>query len=143
MTIALERVVRSGRAGSSPVAWTAWALAGAAAAGSIAALRAGTTGTWMEPVCLLRQVAHVSCPICGLTRSLTLLARGDVAGSFSLHPWGAALTLQIVGGWAIWGLWNAGWLRLRPDRWLPHALAVNSLALAALWLVRWFTGTLP
>jgi hypothetical protein len=88
-------------------------------------------------------VAHVSCPTCGLTRSLALLARGDLAGSLAMHPWGVALVAQLAAGWAICGLWAAGRLRQRPDRWLPHAVAANAAALAALWIARLASGLLP
>jgi hypothetical protein len=91
----------------------------------------------------MRAIAHVSCPTCGLTRAIGLLARGDVAASLALHPWAIALAVQLFAAWVLWGAWVAGWLRPRPDRWVPHAVAVNLLALGAIWIVRFVTGTLP
>ena len=48
-----------------------------------------------------------------------------------------------MAGWLAWGLWNAGALRARPDRWLPQAFALNAAALAAIWLARFASDTLP
>jgi len=124
-------------------AWLMWAIAGTALVCAFAALRAGIAGLPGDPVCWLKLVTHVSCPTCGLTRSLERLAGGDLAGSLELHPWGALLVAQITVGWLAWALWNARGLRVRPDRWLPHAALVNALALTAFWLGRLLAGTLP
>jgi hypothetical protein len=94
-------------------------------------------------VCWLRSVAHVSCPTCGLTRSLALLAHGQLAGSLAMHPWGVAVAAQAAAALPIGGLWFSGRLPERPDRWLPRVVAINALALVALWLARLATGTLP
>jgi hypothetical protein len=72
-----------------------------------------------------------------------LLGRGDVAASLALHPWALALALQLLVAWALWGAWISGRLQQRPDRWVPRAVALNALALGAIWLVRLLTGTLP
>jgi hypothetical protein len=131
------------RGWAAPASWLGWALAGAALAGVAAALGAGILGVAGEPVCWLKRVAHVSCPTCGLTRSLALLARGDLAGSLAMHPWGPVLAAQAVAAWLAWGAWLAGQLNERPDRWIPRAVALNGVALAALWVVRLITATLP
>lgn len=94
-------------------------------------------------ICWLRSVAHVSCPTCGITRSLELLARGDVAGSLALHPWGLALAAQALLALAVVAAWGAGRLRERPDRWVPHIAAFNAAALVVVWAARLASGTLP
>ena len=46
--------------------------------------------------CLSREVFHVSCPGCGLTRSIVLLAGGDLAGSIHMHRLGWLMALSIA-----------------------------------------------
>ena len=123
--------------------FAAWLASGAVGAVALAGLGAGAPRWLPQPACWMRQVAHLSCPTCGLTRSLVLLANDDLLGSLAIHPLGPALVAQLAVGWALWGMWLAGGLRHRPDRWLPHAIAVNALAFAGLWVVRLLTGTLP
>jgi hypothetical protein len=94
-------------------------------------------------LCALRWLAGLACPTCGLTRALGLLARGAWRESLVMHPWAAALALQAGAALLLWVLWRAGRLRVRPDRWLPHAAGLNLAALVVLWLVRLATGTLP
>jgi hypothetical protein len=85
----------------------------------------------------------VSCPTCGLTRSVTALLRGDLAGSIAIHPWGVALVAQLAAAWIVWGLWNARRWRTRPDRFLPQVVVANAALLALIWIVRFATDTLP
>jgi uncharacterized protein DUF2752 len=138
MSVALSAPSRS-RSGP----WVTWAASGALGAGTFAAL--GTTLASRLPgsVCVFRELTHMGCPTCGLTRSLTRLAHGDLAGSLAVHPWGLVLVVQAIVAWAVWGLWLGGRLRERPDRLLPRAFLVHALALVALWAVRAATGTLP
>jgi hypothetical protein len=117
-------------------------VAGAALALAWAGLAAPRSGGG-EPLCALRHLSGLACPTCGVTRALALLARGAWRESLALHPWAAALALQVVAAWATWAAWIAGRLRTRPDRWIPHTLAANVVVLATLWLVRLATGTLP
>jgi hypothetical protein len=123
-------------------AWLAWLAAGAVLALAWAAL-AAPHAAGVGPLCALRRATGLACPTCGVTRALTLLARGAWRESLALHPWGAALALQLAGAWILWAVWLAGRLRVRPDCWIPHALAANLAALAVLWLARLATGTLP
>ena len=85
----------------------------------------------------------MSCPTCGLTRSVTALLRGDLAGSIAIHPWGVALVAQLAAAWIVWGLWNARRWRTRPDRFLPQVVVANAALLALIWIVRFATDTLP
>jgi hypothetical protein len=121
--------------------WLAWWLTGTLGALAWWALGSGNLA-WDEPVCLLRRVAHLSCPTCGLTRALAWLARGEWRIALGLHPWAPVLAVQMVAGWALWGV-------ARPrgvgplDRWLPRLVAFNAAALILIWLVRLATGALP
>lgn len=94
------------------------------------------------PACLLREIAHVDCPTCGVTRALALLAHGEWRASLAVHPFAAALLLQALAGWVIWTRWlfRGG---ENPERWIPRVVLVNTVALVALWAVRLATGTLP
>jgi hypothetical protein len=64
------------------------------------------------------------------------LPQGAWRESLALHPWALALTLQAAAAWALWAAWLARRLRLRPDRWVPRAVAVNLAGLMLLWLAR-------
>ncbi|MBI5710263.1 MAG: DUF2752 domain-containing protein [Candidatus Eisenbacteria bacterium] len=124
--------------------WSAWLVCGLAAGAAWLALRAWAPGgAGGEPLCLLRSVAHVECPTCGLTRALALLARGEWRGSLALHPLALPLAVQLLAGWGAWGAalarGRAGFL----DRWLPGAVVADACALLAVWGVRLATGTLP
>jgi hypothetical protein len=129
-------------AGSRRGAWLAWLVAGAALALAWVALAASQPGAG-EPLCALRRASGLACPTCGVTRALALLVRGAWRESLALHPWAALLALQLPVAWVLWATWLAGRLRVRPDRWIPHALAANAAAVAALWLARLAMGTLP
>lgn len=109
-----------------PLAAAAWIGAGAPAG----------------PVCLLREIAHLDCPTCGMTRALALLARGEWRASLAVHPWTAMLVLQSFAGWAAWTRWLFLGGR-NPERWIPPVVLANGVALIALWAVRLATGTLP
>lgn len=139
MSLALDPVRARGAARTA--LWIAWGLAGAAGVAAVSWLSAhGAAG---EPLCMMRRLFHVSCPTCGVTRALALLARGELGASLALHPWAAALALQAFAAWGLAGLAIARGPRWRPDRWLPHAITINGIALAGLWLIRCASGTLP
>jgi hypothetical protein len=123
--------------------WLAWSLSGAMGAWAYFTLGAHAHVLGAEPICLLRRLAHVACPTCGMTRALALLARGEWRAAIALHPWAPVLAAQAMAAWALWGarMTRPGAPRL--DRWIPHVVAVNAAALALLWLVRWLTGALP
>ncbi len=78
----------------------------ARAAGVIALLLAAAA--FVDPdrplpidLCLLKRVAGVPCPTCGLTRAICHALRGDFAASLSLHPAGL-IALSILIGWGAW-----------------------------------------
>jgi hypothetical protein len=121
--------------------WWAWGATGLAAAITWAWL-GGMSGAPVEPVCLFYRVTHVSCPTCGMTRALLSLAHGDWRAALAFHPWAIALVAQVLVGWMAWMLALTRAL-IRPDRYVPAAVALNAGALAVLWLVRLASGTLP
>lgn len=94
--------------------------------------------------CPTKAVLGWPCPLCGLTRVVLLLARGDLVGAATLAP----LPCALVVGMAAAGVWAlaaraAGWappeaalarlLRPRAARWSLVVVAA-SLYGAALWL---------
>lgn len=147
---------RRGAAGLLP-----WLLAGlglAAAAALLPAvlqivLQAGPAGDPGLVLCPSRRLLGLPCPGCGMTRALAALLRGDLAGAFALHPWAPALAAQLALGWGAWGWSLRGTSgrrtlgrrgrRAGPASWIGPALLANLAALAALWLGRLATGTLP
>lgn len=46
--------------------------------------------------CLSRELLDVSCPGCGLTRSIAMLAHADLRGSFHMHRLGWLMAMAIV-----------------------------------------------
>jgi hypothetical protein len=120
-------------------AWLFWGLGGAALAATWW-LAAGGALAAGEPLCALRRLAGVECPTCGLTRAMTLLARGAWRESLALHPWALPLALQAFAAWALWGAWLVGRLQVRPDRWIPHVVGANLGALVLLWIARLVGG---
>jgi hypothetical protein len=95
-----------------------------------------------ESVCLLRQIAHVDCPTCGMTRAFAALARGDLRLSLALHPWALPVAGQLAAGTTLWAKAVVARLPFHAS-WLPRVVAWNAVALGAIWLVRMATGTLP
>lgn len=120
--------------------WAAWGL------GSLAVVMIGSwwvaSADLAGPMCLMRRVAHLACPTCGMTRALALMARGEWRESLAAHPWGAAIVMQSAAAWMVWTRWLAMG-GPRPDRWIPRVVGINGVALIAIWLIRLGTGTLP
>jgi hypothetical protein len=65
-------------------AWLAWNLIGR------------DLGQPVPEVCLFREVTHLPCPSCGTTRSMILLAEGDIAGAFMVNPLGIFLAAAMI-----------------------------------------------
>jgi len=147
-----QATARRVRAGAGWASWLVWVSAGIAGVVAWSLLRASAHAPASEPLCLLRRIAHVPCPTCGMTRALARLAAGEWRAALALHPWSAAIAAQVVAGWLLGGLTLArgsgrlGMLARRLaglERWLPHLVALNLAALILIWLVRLATGTLP
>ena len=97
----------------------------------------------LPPLCPLRNLAGLPCPICGVTRSLVCCGHGRWAEAAAYHPLGPlAFTLLV--------LWTAS--RLLPDRlrlaskdapWLLPAASWTAVALLlGVWGAR-LAGVLP
>ncbi len=117
-------------------AWRAWRLAGAAMLAGGLALAAWTppeSAAWTT--CLFRRLTGVECASCGMTRALSLLAHGDLAGSLARHPLAAPYAAEAVLLWLLAPLALArDW---RPRRtWLRAWAVAHLAALLAVWIVR-------
>jgi hypothetical protein len=138
--------------GGRATAWLVWALAGGSGIVAWMVLAANAHTLHGDPMCVLRRVAHLACPTCGMTRALALLAAGEWRAALALHPWAPMIAAQIVAGWWLWGLTLARG-HGRTGRWgrriaqlegrLPHVVALNAAALIVIWIARIATGTLP
>lgn len=90
-------------------------------------------------LCPFRRTTGGYCPLCGGTRAASSLIRGDVAGTWSLHPLVLLLALQIP---VI--LWMSFSTRLEATRrtWIQRLLVANLVAATAIWVIRLATGDL-
>lgn len=52
-------------------------------------------------ICAFRRVTGLPCATCGMTRSLSALARGEWQRSRAYHPLGGAVAVALVAGWAV------------------------------------------
>jgi hypothetical protein len=121
---------------------SAWLLAGLAGLAGLAVLHLWTpSGDPTSAVCLLRRLFHLPCPACGMTRAFAHLAKGEWAAAVAIHPLSPAVAIELVLGWAAWGISFASPLRL-PVR-ADSLLFANAAALVAFWLGRAATGSLP
>jgi len=121
-----------------------WLLAGLAGLAGLAVLHLwAPSGDSAGAICLSRRLFHLPCPGCGMTRAFAHLAKGEWSAAMGDHPLAPAVALEIVLGWAVWGLAiTAGQPRRLPIR-VETLLLANAAALIALWLGRAATGTLP
>lgn len=109
-------------------AWRLWRDAGIAMLGAWLVLSAWTPpdgAAWTT--CVFRRFTGVECASCGMTRALSLLAHGDLAGSLARHPLAAPFAAEAA---ALWLLAPLALLRdWRPRRAWLRAWAVGHLAL--------------
>jgi hypothetical protein len=47
-------------------------------------------------ICLMHRLTGLSCPGCGLTRSITCMTHGDLSRAFAYHPFGPVLWVLLV-----------------------------------------------
>jgi hypothetical protein len=121
-----------------------WAVAGSAGLAGFLLFHwwVPAAGVQNSP-CLLRRLAGIPCPGCGMTRALAHLAKGEWAAAVHDHLLAYPLAAELLLVWLAWAVLLA---RRRPvavpaslDRWMLGHVAV----LAAVWLGRAATGTLP
>lgn len=95
------------------------------------------------PWCPSALIFGVACPLCGLTRGVARLVRGDVASSIAFHPMAWIVVLVAALAWVAWFGRRAGWWSGRSptvERWVGAALGIG---LIATWAARAVGGTLP
>lgn len=82
----------------------------------------------------LRYVGVV-CPLCGMTRAMRLLARGEISEAISYNP---ASPLVLAGGIALMarlvvGYWTGRWIDALV-RWTPTTVAAVVVGVGTLWV---------
>lgn len=121
-----------------------WLLAGAAALAAWALFFLWTPPAGVEhSICFFRRMTGVSCPGCGMTRALALLAKGELAAGFRMHPLAPVLAIEGFALWLLWGFAAGRGKSLAPARWpLPLAVA-HAGAFVLVWIGRLVSRTLP
>jgi len=119
-----------------------WLLGGLAAAAGWLALRSFSPAGDGHSICLMRDIAHVACPL-RHDAGARAPGAGPVGRLARAHPLAAPLAAQ---GAAAWILWVTGSRVARggsPTAGSPASSAADAAALLALWVIRLATGTLP
>jgi len=86
-------------------------------------------------ICLFRRLTHHDCATCGMTRALSRLARGDLAGAFARHPLAPPLALEALLLWLAAPFAFTRGRRL-PDRVRDRWLLAHAAAFLLVWIVR-------
>ena len=87
-------------------------------------------------LCPFRLATGLPCPLCGTTRSLMALGRGDVEASVAYSPLGLLLSLAAV-AFAV-GLARAA-ARRRSLSWPPWLVPAGGAAIAVIWIFQLVT----
>ena len=95
------------------------------------------------PWCPSALIFGVACPLCGLTRGIARLVRGDIASSIAFHPIAWIVFLVAALAWLAWFGRRAGWWRWRSPTAENLTMAALFVGLVATWAVRAVLGTLP
>jgi hypothetical protein len=114
--------------------------AGAAALGVLVVSAGADDGIVL---CPFRRCTGGYCPGCGATRGANRLLHGDLAGSWTHHPWIvlAAVQLVIVGSAA--ALMKPATRLDRLRRGALPLLVANSVVLVGIWIIRLAGGSIP
>ncbi len=97
-------------------------------------------------ICMSKRMFNVSCPGCGLTRSVTATMHLDFVAALRMHLFGPIL-MGVIG--ALWALSLPGLLTGRsslPDpnsRWVSFAAMGLITGLVGYWVLRLLAGWLP
>lgn len=93
-------------------------------------------------LCPFRRCTGGYCPGCGATRAANRLVRGDLAASWTHHPWVVLLAVQtaVVAGWFAVTRRDP---RQSSPRWIAGLGVANAIALMAIWIIRLDAGTIP
>lgn len=122
--------------------WLVTGLGGAALLAALA-VAAPLLPRLPAPPCLFKHATGLACPLCGLTRAVAWLLRGEWATAVGLHPLAPLLAGEAALAYGAWGAWAAGWASFPLASSLRRLAWVNLAALAALWLGRLTAGSLP
>jgi hypothetical protein len=95
------------------------------------------------PWCPSAILFGVACPLCGLTRGVARLVRGDVGASLGFHPLAWLVLAVAVAAWVAWLGRRAGWWSGGTAWFSRRTVPGLFVALAVTWLVRGVAGTLP
>lgn len=121
-----------------------WGLAGLAALAGFFLFRVWVPAPGSEnTVCLMRRLSGLPCPGCGMTRAFAHLAKGEWAAAASDHLLAYVLVAELGLAWLVWGAALARRRQIRAPWWLGRAALAHLAVLAAFWLGRVSTGTLP
>ena len=116
------------------------ALAPFLGAAALLAINPGDDGPTICPIALFTGVA---CPGCGMTRAASALLRGNFDRALDYHPLIPLIALLLVAGWMWSILRRTGRVQPISNRVLNAVLIGTGLSLAAVWILRAATGTLP
>ena len=95
------------------------------------------------PWCPSALVFGVVCPLCGLTRGVARLVRGDVAASVEFHPMAWAVLAVACGAWIAWFGRRVGWWSWRNPRLERMSVYGLTVGLVVTWIWRAVAGSLP
>jgi hypothetical protein len=95
------------------------------------------------PWCPSALIFGVVCPLCGLTRGVARLVRGEFAASVVFHPMAGVVLAVAAGAWVAWLGRRAGWWSWRNRTVERIAVAGVAVGLIAVWVWRAMAGTLP
>lgn len=94
-------------------------------------------------LCPIALLTGTACPGCGMTRAVSHLLHGDLAGAIDLHPL-VVPVLMIAGvAWVWFSLRRLGRASAMPSRLVNAGLAALAAALITAWVARMASGTLP
>lgn len=98
-----------------------------------------TGAPWCPSVLLF----STACPLCGLTRGVARLVRGDLEASLGFHPLAWLVLGVAVAGWVAWLGRRAGWWAWRSPTVERVVLWTVGIGLVVAWVGRAAAGTLP
>jgi len=114
-----------------------------AAAGALVAVALVSSSDDGPVLCPYRRCTGGYCPGCGLTRAAGQLIRGDVAGSWSHHPFLLIALAQTVAGAALTAATPASRRSSRLRVAMLPVAAANAVVLLVIWTARLATGAIP
>jgi len=121
-----------------------WGLAGLAALGGFLVFHVWVPAPGKESsVCLLRRLSGLPCPGCGMTRAFAHLAKGEWAAAAASHLLVYAVAAELAAAWLLWGAALARGREVRMPPGFERVVLGHLVVLAAFWLGRVATGTLP